>query len=223
MLDSGSIGVGGPATDVMVACKPFSADAGLRNNDRVVTAAMQSVVRAITASQAPAGVSTRIIAIDGAGGAGKSSLASWLVRSLRASIIHTDDFATWDNPVNWWPDLIELALRPLAAGQPARYQPTDWGDGAKSPIVIRPGGTVLLEGVTASRQAFRPYLAYSIWIEAPRELRLRRGIERDGEEARARWAAWMEEEDRYIATERPVEHADVVLQGDRDLRVQPQA
>jgi len=118
-------------------------------------------------------------------GPGKSSLAKWLASSLRASIIHTDDFASWNNPVNWRPDLIELALKPLAAGQPARYQPTNWGDGEKSPIVIRPGGTVLLEGVTASRRAFRPYLAYSIWIEAARELRLRRGIERDGEEARA--------------------------------------
>src|SRR5207244_129488 len=101
-----------------------------------------------------------------------------------------------------------------------RYQPTKWGDEEKAPIVIRPGGTVLLEGVTASRRAFRPYLAYSIWIEADRKLRLRRGIDRDGEKARAQWESWMEEEDCYIATERPAEHADIVLRGDQDLWVQ---
>jgi len=179
--------------------------------------ALEPLIRAIRAAQAPSGVGTRIVAVDGAGGAGKSSLAERLASRLGASIVHTDDFASWDNPVDWWPELIEVALEPLAAGQPARYQPTKWGDAEKGPIVIRPGGTVLLEGVTASRQAFRPYLAYSIWVEADRELRLRRGIDRDGEQARRQWQRWMDEEDRYIATERPADHADAVIRGDQDL------
>jgi hypothetical protein len=33
----------------------------------------------------------------------------------------------------------------------------------------------------------------------------------------------MEEEDRYVATERPAEHADTVLRGDQDLWVQSEA
>jgi len=191
----------------------------LGKNGPVTGDALKLLVRAIRASQAPPGVTTRIVAIDGAGGAGKSSLAKWLASSLRASIIHTDDFASWENPVNWWPELIELALKPLAAGQPARYQPTKWADETKDPIVIRPGGTVVLEGVTASRLAFRPYLAYSIWIEADRRLRLQRGIDRDGAEARAQWERWMDEEERYILAERPAEHADIVLRSDLDLWV----
>jgi uridine kinase len=87
--------------------------------------------------------------------------------------------------------------------------------------VIEPTGIVILEGVTASRQAFQPYLSYSIWIETPRDLRLRRGLERDGEDARAQWERWMEAEDRYIETERPAERADIVLAGDRDLWTRP--
>ncbi len=132
-------------------------------------------------------------------------------------MIHTDDFASWEDPVDWWPRLIELALEPLAAGRPARYEPTRWGGDAREPIVIEPSGTVIVEGVTASRQAFRPYLAYSIWVETPRDLRLRRGLERDGEAARAAWTRWMEAEDRYVIDERPAERADVVVPGDRDL------
>jgi uridine kinase len=178
---------------------------------------LHSLLRAIQASQAPSGVSTRFVAIDGAGGAGKTSLAEWLARRLGAPIIHTDDFASWNNPVNWWPELIERALEPLAAGQPARYQPTKWGDEETGPIVIQPGGTVVVEGVTASRRAFRPYLAYSIWVEADRDVRLQRGIDRDGEEARAQWEQWMAEEDHYIATEHPADHADAVLRGDKHL------
>jgi uridine kinase len=179
---------------------------------------VRGVVEAIRASRAPAGIKTRIVAIDGPGGAGKSSLAEGLARELDAPIIHTDDFASWDNPVDWWPALIAHALRPLAAGKPARFRTSNWGGEEREPLEIAPRDFVILEGVTASRVAFRPYLAYAIWIETPRELRLRRGLERDGAEARSRWEKWLEGEDRYVSRERPAEYADCVLRGDRGLR-----
>ena len=88
-------------------------------------ASLQLVLRAAREAQAPDGVGTRIIAIDGLGGAGKSTLAAWLAEELRATaVIHTDDFASWDNPIDWWPVLIEQVLEPLAAGTAARFQPT---------------------------------------------------------------------------------------------------
>ena len=153
---------------------------------------LEDVLDAIRSVRMPAGVTTRLVAVDGPGGAGKSSLGNWLAEKLDAQVIHTDDFANWENPVGWWPHLIELALEPLAAGRPARYQPTSWGGEEREPIQIEPTGIVILEGVTASRQAFQPYLAYSIWIETPREIRLQRGLERDGERARQQWEQWME-------------------------------
>jgi uridine kinase len=178
---------------------------------------LRGLVKAIRSSRAPANVETRIVAIDGPGGAGKSSLANCLAQELDAPIIHTDDFASWENPVDWWPGLITRALKPLAEGKPACYQPTSWGGEQTAPLLIEPTPFVILEGVTASRQSFRPYLAYSIWIETPREVRLKRGLERDGEQARAQWEQWMEEEDRYIERERPAEHADHVLRGNQNL------
>ena len=71
----------------------------------------------------------------------------------------------------------------------------------------------MLEGVTATRREFRPYLAYAIWVDTPRELCLQRGIERDGEEMRAHWERWLVSEDAYIARERPELHADTVVLG----------
>jgi uridine kinase len=166
-------------------------------------------------SRPPAGVQTRIVAVDGPGGAGKSSFAQWLGPRLDdADVIQTDDFASWDNPVDWWPHLLELALEPLARGITARYQPTAGAPEERQPIQIEPSGTVILEGVTASRRAFQPYLAYWIWIETPRAVRLQRGLARDGAAARARWEQWMAAEDRYIESERPAERADIVLRGD---------
>jgi uridine kinase len=181
--------------------------------------ALRDLVDAIRNSRAPAGVKTRIVAIDGPGGAGKSSLADRLASELDAPVVRTDDFASWENPVDWWPELVERALKPLAAGDPARYRPSSWGGEEREPVEIEPADIVILEGVTASRQAFRPYLAYSIWIETPPELRLKRGLERDGEQARSQWKDWMEAEDRYVERERPADRADCVLRGDRGLWV----
>ena len=164
-------------------------------------------------------MSTRIVAIDGHGGSGKSSFARHLARALNdAPIIQTDDFASWANPVDWWPELLERVLVPLSRGEPARYERSHWGgdrDGER--VEIRPTEVVILEGVTASREAFAPYLTYSIWVAAPAELRLRRGLERDGPDAREQWQAWMAAEDRYRVREKPDHRADLVLEGDRDL------
>ena len=175
------------------------------------------VAERLRSATAPPGVRTRIVAVDGPGGAGKSSLARRLAQELDAQVIHTDDFASWENPIDWWPDLLELALEPLAAGEPARFRPTSWGEEEREPVQIEPGGIVILEGVSASREAFRPYLAYAIWIETPRDVRLRRGLERDGAQTLTQWEEWMADEDRYVERERPAEHADLVLPGDEDL------
>jgi uridine kinase len=102
--------------------------------------------------------------------------------------------------------------------RPIRYRRSSWGDKEQETWrELAPSEFVVLEGVSAAREAFRPFLTYSIWIEAPRELRLRRGLERDGPEARAQWEDWMVEEDDYVSRERPREHVDLVLRGDRDL------
>ena len=98
------------------------------------------------------------------------------------------------------------AARPLASGARA-------GAARRTRLGPRvaPADFVILEGVSASREAFHPFLTYSIWVEAPADVRLRRGLERDGEGARAQWEKWMAQEDRYVERERPRERADLVV------------
>jgi uridine kinase len=177
---------------------------------------IDDIVRAVRDKPPPDGMVTKIIAIDGPGGAGKSALAARLAAELGdAQLLHTDDFASWDNPVDWWPRLLREALEPLSRNEPARFKRTDWENkGREQWREIEPAEFVILEGVTASRQAFQPFLTYSIWVETPRELRLRRGLERDGEEARAQWQKWMAREDAYVSREKPQIRADVVVSGD---------
>jgi uridine kinase len=157
---------------------------------------------------------TRIVAVDGHGGAGKTTFASRLAELLGGiQVAHTDDFASWDNPIDWWPRCIAELLEPLSRGEVARYEASAWNGIPRPAVEIRPEPVVILEGVTASREAFRPYLALSIWIDTPRALCAQRGIERDGESMREQWERWLASEDRYIARENPLAHVDIVVPG----------
>jgi len=71
----------------------------------------------------------------------------------------------------------------------------------------------VLEGVSATRAAFKPMLAFQIFVDAPKDVRLKRGLARDGAEALTLWEGWQAEEDAYLARETPMASADVVLDG----------
>jgi uridine kinase len=180
---------------------------------------VETILGAARSAQPPPGMSTSVVALDGYGGAGKSTLADHLGEVLRAEgrrvdLVHTDDFASADNPLHWWPRLLDQVLRPLRAGDAARYQRYDWDLGRLADWrTVEPGGLILLEGVSASRNAFRPFLSLSVWIETPADERLRRGLERDGEEAQALWARWMADELAWGNAEKPWEQADIVISG----------
>jgi uridine kinase len=183
---------------------------------------LRRAIAGIRAARPPRAVASRIVAIDGPGGAGKTSLAEWLGRRLDgAPTIHTDDFASWDDQLGWWPRMLTEVLEPLAAGRAAVFMPTSWDGHPRDRVVVEAGELVILEGVASSRAAFRPYLSYSIWVETPSELRLARGLARDGESMRPQWGEWMAVEDRYLEDERPADHADLVLPGDEGLWALP--
>jgi uridine kinase len=158
----------------------------------------------------------RLVGIDGCGGAGKSTFAVRLSRALQgAPVIHTDDFASHHVPTEWWPRMQHDVIEPLLRGEPATYRPYDWNARrfADTAITVEPGNVILIEGVGATRKAWRDDLAMRVWVDCPRDLRLRRGLERDGEELRDFWLEWMRAEDAYLEQEHPDRFADVVVDG----------
>ena len=158
----------------------------------------------------------RLIGIDGCGGAGKTTFASRLTAALdNAPVVHTDDFASHDVPTEWGPRMLRDVVEPLLRNEPASYTPYDWDNRrpADHAITVEPADVVIIEGVGATRAAWRDRLAMRIWIDCPRELRLARGIERDGEELRDFWLQWMKAEDQYVAAERPWAYANITVDG----------
>jgi hypothetical protein len=166
----------------------------------------------------------RLIAIDGPSGSGKSVLADALLADLRehgirAAIVRTDDFATWDDPVSWWPRLVDGVLVPLWEDRPGTYQRTEWVDGIPRPgamITVDVPEILILEGVSAGRRSIRPRLIKLVWCELPdRRERLERAVARDGEACREPLKAWQRFEDGWFAVDDPRSAADLVVSGGR--------
>ena len=164
---------------------------------------------------------TFFIAGVGHGGSGKSTLGKLLATKLNAELIHTDDFASWENPLDWHKDLIEKVFKPISEGAKVlNYQPTSWWENHHPEKVSKSvTGTMILEGVSSSRGEFRDYISLSIFVDTPKEICLERGIERDRstgkseEELRKMWEEWFAEEDKYIKQDNPKAYADIVVSG----------
>jgi pantothenate kinase-related protein Tda10 len=74
---------------------------------------------------APHAGTTRVVAIDGPAGSGKTTLAARLAGRLRSPVVHMDDlYPGWDGLAEAPLRLYEWVLQPLAAGRPGRYSAT---------------------------------------------------------------------------------------------------
>lgn len=163
----------------------------------------------------------RLLGVDGPSGSGKSTLASALVARSGAPLIKIDDFVSWRDFDGWWPRFERQVLTPLLSGSRAHYQVRDWANdelgtslaGWKS---VPWAPLVILEGVTCTRQAVADRLAYRIWVDAPPETRLKRGIERDGETHRGFWVDWMKVEEQFFADDGTRARADLLVNGRPD-------
>jgi uridine kinase len=128
--------------------------------------------------------------------------------------VRTDEF--WNGADFELSRLHAEVITPLCEGRTARYRGFDWDRREPYPDerVVEPHGVVVVEGVCALHRDFRDAYDLRIWVEAPYEVRLARGVARDGAEARDTWVnTWMPREEAYIERDDPVSAAHLVVDG----------
>ncbi|MGC0273438.1 uridine kinase family protein [Pseudactinotalea sp. Z1739] len=154
-----------------------------------------------------------LVCIDGPAGSGKTTLATRLSRRTGAHVVHMDDlYEGWSGLLGVSTRLHEQILVPMAAGEQGRYQRYDWHRGEFAEWVAVPRTPVLiLEGCGAGSAVVQPHLGLLIWVSAPDDLRLRRGLERDGTQSEGHWRAFMADEQVLYARERTAERAHLRL------------
>ncbi|SDZ41253.1 Uridine kinase [Micromonospora pattaloongensis] len=160
---------------------------------------------------------TRLVAVDGPSGAGKTVFATRLVAALDgAPVVHSDDLlAGWDDQFTFWSRLAEWVLGPLRAGGLARYRRYDWHRREFGPqwTELPPAPVVLLEGVSVARAEIRPELTLAVLVTAPSGLRLARALARDGVTIRPYLENWRRGEDLHFRADATAEHADLLVDG----------
>jgi len=180
----------------------------------VTVVALTDLVARLRESPARAG-STRVLAVDGRGGSGKTMLADRLASLLDAPVVHMDDlFPGWDGLAAAAPILRRWVLEPLARGEPARYRRYDWlRDSYNGWVDVPPSDTLVVEGCGCGSRLAAPYLSLLLWIDAPRTVRFDRGMRRDGETFRPHWERWALQEDALFAAEGTRERSDYRVDG----------
>lgn len=154
----------------------------------------------------------RLVCVDGPAGSGKTTLANAVAARTQAQVVHMDDlYGGWDGLL-WVADRVERLLRPLARGLGGQWQRYDWQAGRFAEWHrVRPGGLLVLEGVASGSRVWAGLTTTLVHVEAPRSVRLRRGLERDGVEQAEHWRRFMVLEDLVLSRERVRTRADIVV------------
>lgn len=155
----------------------------------------------------------RVLAIDGPAGSGKTTLAAEVAtRRPGSAVLHVDDL------LDGWEGLprvgtpLRAALEPLRHGRSGRYRRYDWladAPGATAVLDVPPSGLVVVEGVGAGGPQLRDLLTVLVWVEAPSEERLHRGLARDGAHLAPQWHRFRACEQAHFAAHRTEATADL--------------
>lgn len=156
-----------------------------------------------------------VVAIDGHGAAGKTTIASAVSLVLDAVLIHTDEYfleaGEHGDPRPMaryyaWEALREESLEPAIAWLRGEHSPVPGGD---APLGTGPG-LILVEGVSSAAPALADLVDRSVFVDTAEPLRLERLHDRISDED---WDEdWLYAERLYFAS-RPPDSFDLVVPG----------
>lgn len=172
-------------------------------------------VLALVEARPPTLGGTRLVCVDGPAGSGKTTLASAIAGlAADATVVHCDELLQGWRGLPGLAATVERLLRPLGDDRTGTWTRWAWDrDAWAESHDVEPGGLLVLEGVGCWAPAYDDLVGVLVWVEAPRAVRLARGMARDGEHMREHWLTWMDDEDSLHARLRTLERADVVVDG----------
>ena len=181
----------------------------------MATASPSEVAREVVAlaeSRPPTLGAGRLVAVDGPAGSGKTTLGAAVAELTGAQVVHMDDL------MEGWSDMagtggqLRSIVEPLVDGRPGSYRHYNWHEARFDRTVeVPPAAWLVIEGVGAGNPVISAETTVLVWVEVDDELRLARGLERDGVAMEGHWRAWMREEVAFFAAQRTAERADVVV------------
>jgi uridine kinase len=157
---------------------------------------------------------TKVIAVDGPSGAGKTDFTTTLAQHLPgAQLLHMDDlYPGWDGLARAVADLHEQVLATLARGERASYRRWDWEhDRYAGWHHVEVSDLLLVEGVGSGARPGWQLESALIWLEADPDERLRRAVRRDGESYLPHWHRWATSEETHFAVDGTRGRADLIV------------
>lgn len=173
-----------------------------------MTSALDAVATALLERE-PACGRTRVVAVDGHSGAGKTAFAHQLGNRLGAPVFSFEDIYPGWHGLEATTAIAREVLAAIAVDEIGRTRAWDWErDEPGEPLVIHPGPLLVIEGVGSGATQLRPFLSLLVWLEAPETVRRQRALARDGETYRPWWDVWAEQERAHFARELTAGAAD---------------
>ncbi|MEI6811308.1 MAG: hypothetical protein WCK72_00865 [Actinomycetes bacterium] len=161
---------------------------------------------------------TRVIAIDGRAGAGKTTLAHELFLAfstqMHVSVLGMDEiYHGWDDALgNSLKHTLSSLLEDLGQNSASQVPIYNWSSAClDSARIINPCDLLILEGVGSAQQIVREFTLATIWLDIDPSIGLQRVIDRDGELISSQMQRWQQEEVRHFSHDKTRENADFVL------------
>jgi uridine kinase len=163
-----------------------------------------------------------LIAIEGFGGSGKTTIANKLSSALgNAYVVNIDDFIvkekinepSWDKGGFDRARLEQQVLLPASRQEPVHYQELVWESNQLSkPKVMPQIHYLIVEGISCYHPDIAHYYDFKLWIDTPIEVAKARGQARDGSNENAdMWDLWAENDIRYREKYHPEQQADFII------------
>ena len=157
----------------------------------------------------------RLVCLDGPAGSGKTTWATGVADlAPGTTVVHMDDLYPGWTGLPKVDAQLDALLGPMALGRPGSYRRFDWvaGEFAEE-VVVDPAPLLVLEGVGCGASRLAALVTVLVWLEAPHDLRMERGVARDGDAFAPHWEQWARDEAEMFVRERTRERADLTVDG----------